>query len=184
MLPIALFVTFFLMWTKETSATNCGGGYKCPGDETCCQSRAGPPSCCVFPNATCCDDHVHCCPPSYPICDLEHQRCLSSSNKEEQHAHIKEMIKKLYIDAAEDENGIIRSWLPWFGNMVHTQKLRGTEDDTRKSNRKEVMEQWFRKVKIELSPQPDWWPSSLPLFDLFAAWSEVDDDNYVSPTQG
>eukprot|EP01138_Halocafeteria_seosinensis_P016182 gb/GECG01016512.1/.p1 GENE.gb/GECG01016512.1/~~gb/GECG01016512.1/.p1 ORF type:complete len:247 (+),score=25.02 gb/GECG01016512.1/:1-741(+) len=122
----ALIATLSMM-AAESFGTDCGGGYSCPGDDTCCPSSSGPPSCCIFPKATCCSDHVHCCPPSYPICDLRHQRCLSYSNSGEAQAYMKQLIQEMFLEGKKDENGNRLSWLPWFGNMMHTQKLRGNE---------------------------------------------------------
>jgi Granulin len=34
-------------------------------------------ACCPIPQATCCSDHVHCCPHQLPVCDVEHGRCLA-----------------------------------------------------------------------------------------------------------
>ncbi|GMT31393.1 hypothetical protein PFISCL1PPCAC_22690, partial [Pristionchus fissidentatus] len=37
--------------------------YSCPGDQTCCAgSTSGQWTCCPLNAATCCTDHVHCCP--------------------------------------------------------------------------------------------------------------------------
>ena len=33
-------------------------------------------ACCPIPEATCCDDHIHCCPKQLPICDVDEGRCL------------------------------------------------------------------------------------------------------------
>jgi len=32
---------------------------------------------CVFPGARCCDDHQHCCPSEYPVCDVAQGTCTS-----------------------------------------------------------------------------------------------------------
>ena len=32
-----------------------------------------------MPGATCCADHVHCCPSNLPICDVDSGRCLPPS---------------------------------------------------------------------------------------------------------
>lgn len=34
-------------------------------------------ACCPLPEATCCDDHVHCCPSNLPVCDVTAGRCLN-----------------------------------------------------------------------------------------------------------
>ncbi|XP_026207191.1 granulin b [Anabas testudineus] len=58
------------------SVTCPGGTSSCPDGYTCCLLTGGDYGCCPFPEATCCSDHVHCCPGG-TICDLEHQVCKS-----------------------------------------------------------------------------------------------------------
>lgn len=36
-------------------------------------------ACCPLKEATCCDDHIHCCPNSLPVCDTVAARCLASA---------------------------------------------------------------------------------------------------------
>ena len=38
-------------------------------------------ACCPLPEATCCDDHQHCCPSNLPVCDTTAGRCLSSAGQ-------------------------------------------------------------------------------------------------------
>ena len=45
--------------------SSCGAG------NTCCPTphgKAGDWGCCGAPNATCCPDMLHCCPPGFPVC--------------------------------------------------------------------------------------------------------------------
>ncbi|XP_047465155.1 granulin b [Mugil cephalus] len=53
-----------------------GGRSSCPDSYTCCLLTSGDYGCCPYPEATCCSDHLHCCP-SNAVCDLEHQICRS-----------------------------------------------------------------------------------------------------------
>ncbi|KAK5881661.1 hypothetical protein CesoFtcFv8_022437 [Champsocephalus esox] len=58
-------------------AVTCPGGKSsCPESYTCCQLPSGDYGCCPYPQASCCSDHLHCCP-SNTICDLEHGVCQS-----------------------------------------------------------------------------------------------------------
>lgn len=59
-----------------TSVTCPGGKSSCPDSFTCCLLTSGLYGCCPYPEATCCSDHLHCCP-SNTICDLEHKVCKS-----------------------------------------------------------------------------------------------------------
>lgn len=49
---------------------------QCPDDSTCCELPTGKYGCCPMPNATCCSDHLHCCPQD-TVCDLIQSKCLS-----------------------------------------------------------------------------------------------------------
>ncbi|KAK3790504.1 hypothetical protein RRG08_060554 [Elysia crispata] len=57
----------------EDSLT-CPDGTKCPNGQTCCKDNTGAYACCPLPEATCCDDHVHCCPKGH-TCDIEKGKC-------------------------------------------------------------------------------------------------------------
>ncbi|XP_028286498.1 granulin b isoform X2 [Parambassis ranga] len=57
-------------------SVTCPGGKTCPDSYTCCLLTSGEYGCCPYPDATCCSDHLHCCP-SNTICDLEHGVCRS-----------------------------------------------------------------------------------------------------------
>ena len=50
----------------------------CPTGFTCCKSLFGFWECCPLANATCCDDHKHCCPQG-TVCDLEKKSCKPKS---------------------------------------------------------------------------------------------------------
>lgn len=58
------------------SITCPGGQSSCPDSSTCCLLTSGDYGCCPYPEATCCKDHLHCCP-SNTVCDLEHLVCKS-----------------------------------------------------------------------------------------------------------
>ncbi|KAM6896946.1 granulin b [Xenentodon cancila] len=61
--------------TSAIGSVMCPGGkMSCPDTFTCCQMTSGDYGCCPYQNATCCSDHLHCCP-SNSICDLKHQFC-------------------------------------------------------------------------------------------------------------
>eukprot|EP00892_Ulva_mutabilis_P008077 jgi/Ulvmu1/5641/UM231_0004.1 len=57
------------------SYTTCSAGTTC-----CCQltfyNQCFSWACCPLLRAVCCDDHVHCCPETAPICDMASNRCL------------------------------------------------------------------------------------------------------------
>lgn len=38
-------------------------------------------ACCPLPEATCCNDHQHCCPSNLPVCDTTAGRCLASAGQ-------------------------------------------------------------------------------------------------------
>ena len=62
----------------ERHAVECGDGSSCLSDQTCCPDGAGGYGCCPTPDATCCEDHIHCCPLDYPICDINTGSCRDS----------------------------------------------------------------------------------------------------------
>lgn len=57
------------------SVVNCKDGSECPLGSTCCEIKRGSYGCCPIKNATCCNDHIHCCPSNY-TCDLKDHRCV------------------------------------------------------------------------------------------------------------
>ncbi|XP_041829426.1 granulin b [Melanotaenia boesemani] len=67
--------------SKPASASvKCPGGKSsCPESYTCCLLTSGDYGCCPYPEATCCSDHLHCCP-SNTKCDLEHLACKSGES--------------------------------------------------------------------------------------------------------
>uniref|UniRef100_A0A5F4WKU2 Progranulin n=1 Tax=Callithrix jacchus TaxID=9483 RepID=A0A5F4WKU2_CALJA len=52
---------------------------QCPDGSTCCELPSGKYGCCPMPNATCCSDHLHCCPQN-TVCDLIQNKCLSKEH--------------------------------------------------------------------------------------------------------
>lgn len=59
----------------------CDKWRTCPAENTCCCTFPVGKSClawgcCALDSATCCDDHYHCCPHEYPICNLDAGLCL------------------------------------------------------------------------------------------------------------
>ncbi|BBN19709.1 cysteine proteinase RD21 [Marchantia polymorpha subsp. ruderalis] len=62
----------------------CDQWRTCPeGNTCCCTFPVGKLcfawGCCGLESATCCDDHYHCCPHDYPVCDLKMNMCLRKS---------------------------------------------------------------------------------------------------------
>ncbi|EDM06214.1 granulin, isoform CRA_j [Rattus norvegicus] len=58
-------------------AVQCPGSqFECPDSATCCIMIDGSWGCCPMPQASCCEDRVHCCPHG-ASCDLVHTRCIS-----------------------------------------------------------------------------------------------------------
>jgi len=57
----------------------CGDERYCDDDQTCCRSGdAGTHFfCCQARGATCCSDMQSCCPPDFPVCDLQAGGCVS-----------------------------------------------------------------------------------------------------------
>ena len=54
--------------TKAIKVANvvCPDGQsECPSGNTCCKLSSGQYGCCPLPAATCCSDHLHCCPHGY-----------------------------------------------------------------------------------------------------------------------
>nr|XP_013003612.1 granulins isoform X2 [Cavia porcellus] len=59
-------------------AVQCPGGeFECPDSSTCCHMLDGSWGCCPMPQASCCEDRVHCCPHG-ASCDLVHIRCVTA----------------------------------------------------------------------------------------------------------
>ncbi|XP_034414303.1 granulin b isoform X1 [Cyclopterus lumpus] len=55
-------------------SVSCPDGSSCPDSYTCCLLSSGAYGCCPYAQATCCSDHLHCCP-SNTECDLERGIC-------------------------------------------------------------------------------------------------------------
>ncbi|XP_005369164.2 granulins [Microtus ochrogaster] len=59
-------------------AIQCPGSqFECPDSSTCCIMIDGSWGCCPMPQASCCEDRVHCCPHG-ASCDMVHTRCVTS----------------------------------------------------------------------------------------------------------
>ncbi|XP_056100164.1 granulin a isoform X2 [Rhinichthys klamathensis goyatoka] len=67
---------------EQVETVLCGdGNSECPVDTTCCETEDGQCACCPLPRAVCCDDKIHCCPED-SVCDVEGNKCMSSTNQE------------------------------------------------------------------------------------------------------
>nr|2JYV_A Chain A, Granulin-2 [Homo sapiens] len=60
--------------------------FECPDFSTCCVMVDGSWGCCPMPQASCCEDRVHCCPHG-AFCDLVHTRCIKLAAALEHHHH-------------------------------------------------------------------------------------------------
>eukprot|EP00850_Spirogloea_muscicola_P010709 SM000064S19731 [mRNA] locus=s64:120221:123078:- [translate_table: standard] len=63
----------------------CDPTHKCDHGTTCCCSVPLGKfclawGCCPMESATCCDDHRHCCPVEYPVCNLDAGLCMKGSS--------------------------------------------------------------------------------------------------------
>ncbi|KAH8857087.1 granulin [Schistosoma japonicum] len=63
--------------------TKIGNNISCPNSDvyctdnsTCCENH-GTWQCCLFPNAVCCSDGIHCCPEN-TVCDLQAEVCVAN----------------------------------------------------------------------------------------------------------
>lgn len=61
---------------------DCDGTVQCPPQSTCCCMRdyfgfCFTWACCPLPEATCCEDHEHCCPHDLPVCNVEEGTCTA-----------------------------------------------------------------------------------------------------------
>ena len=52
----------------------CGESQSCPSGTTCCKGPTGVYQCCSFPQASCCEDGIHCCPNGF-TCDSQRGVC-------------------------------------------------------------------------------------------------------------
>lgn len=62
--------------------SQCDNSHSCPASSTCCCAfNIGKFclqwGCCPMESATCCEDHYHCCPSEYPVCNLRAGQCLA-----------------------------------------------------------------------------------------------------------
>ncbi|XP_055901658.1 uncharacterized protein ZC84.1 isoform X4 [Biomphalaria glabrata] len=64
---------------KVVGDVQCDDTSSCPDGNTCCKLASGQYGCCPLPKATCCDDHVHCCPNGY-TCDVSAGTCNKGNN--------------------------------------------------------------------------------------------------------
>ncbi|KAK6047404.1 granulin [Cooperia oncophora] len=64
----------------QEESINCGESSTCPDLTTCCRLPNREWGCCPFPNAVCCQDHIHCCPQG-THCDPEGLQCLKSNGE-------------------------------------------------------------------------------------------------------
>ncbi|KAF8769219.1 hypothetical protein HU200_006723 [Digitaria exilis] len=58
----------------------CDATYSCEAGTTCCcafgfRNVCLVWGCCPLQSATCCKDHVSCCPPNYPVCNIRAHTC-------------------------------------------------------------------------------------------------------------
>ncbi|KAH9610449.1 hypothetical protein KSS87_009594 [Heliosperma pusillum] len=63
----------------------CDSYSSCPSSTTCCcvfqyGSTCYAWGCCPLESASCCDDHVSCCPHDYPVCNSVQGTCSASKN--------------------------------------------------------------------------------------------------------
>lgn len=68
-----------------TPPTQCDNYHTCPESTTCCclfpiGKYCLAWGCCPLEGATCCDDHYHCCPRDYPVCDLKNNLCQAKKS--------------------------------------------------------------------------------------------------------
>ncbi|XP_068517057.1 progranulin isoform X1 [Anas acuta] len=74
---LRLALALALAGVAAVSALRCPDGTsECPSNATCCVTPDGSWGCCPMPQASCCEDKVHCCPHA-TTCDLAHGRCIS-----------------------------------------------------------------------------------------------------------
>ncbi|XP_007953424.1 progranulin [Orycteropus afer afer] len=63
--------------TNPLGAIQCPNSqFECPNSSTCCIMPDGSWGCCPMPQASCCEDNVHCCPHG-TTCDLAQGHCLT-----------------------------------------------------------------------------------------------------------
>uniref|UniRef100_A0A8C5HSU7 Progranulin-like n=1 Tax=Gouania willdenowi TaxID=441366 RepID=A0A8C5HSU7_GOUWI len=72
-MAFSLFITV-LLWGSALCANKCPDGSFCSDFTTCCKTSQGF-SCCLYPQAVCCSDLVHCCPSGF-ACNIAKQSCV------------------------------------------------------------------------------------------------------------
>jgi len=69
--------------TPPPSGNKCNDEFSCPTGTTCCCLDDSSPcdrfGCCPFPEASCCSDHLHCCPSARPVCHVSEGTCGDSN---------------------------------------------------------------------------------------------------------
>ncbi|XP_063693192.1 uncharacterized protein LOC134825040 isoform X3 [Bolinopsis microptera] len=61
---------------NDGNLIDCDSMMQCSDNQTCCSLTDGTFGCCPFKNATCCSDHIHCCPENLE-CDHKSHTCKS-----------------------------------------------------------------------------------------------------------
>ncbi|XP_076059988.1 progranulin-like isoform X2 [Oratosquilla oratoria] len=102
-----ILVLFLASIGLSYSSIPCPGGkYRCEDKQTCCQMPNEEYGCCPFPQATCCKDHIHCCPNGMR-CDLQTQSCknglfgISVPMKVHEPAKLVELNKATQVESLE-----------------------------------------------------------------------------------
>ncbi|KJE89663.1 grn protein [Capsaspora owczarzaki ATCC 30864] len=80
MRSLVLLLVTLLAAVGAVSALCPDGITSCPSSSTCCVTASGWYGCCPLPSATCCADHVHCCPNGY-ICNTTQSICTPASGE-------------------------------------------------------------------------------------------------------
>lgn len=75
----------------EPQPVDCDATTECPADTTCCcmQEYFGfcfTWACCPMPEATCCEDQVHCCPKDMPVCNIAEGTCTKQPDESKGYA--------------------------------------------------------------------------------------------------
>ncbi|XP_067825160.1 progranulin-like isoform X2 [Heptranchias perlo] len=63
---------------SRTLTMKCNDTESCPAGSTCCKRPSGDWGCCPLTEATCCEDHEHCCPNGY-TCNVSAGTCDKQS---------------------------------------------------------------------------------------------------------
>jgi len=92
----------FLTIIGMAFATTCGDGSVCPDGSTCCELSTGSYGCCPYDGATCCSDHLHCCPNGY-TCNVEQGTCERQEGSNDFLAYVG-LMEKLEKSETKKEN--------------------------------------------------------------------------------